>query len=73
MALSLRINEKDAALIRSYAALKGRTVSEVVREAILERIEDEFDLKLYEKSLAEYKANPVSYSQEELEKGLGMR
>lgn len=68
MSISLRLNEEDTNLIKKYAKLHNLTVSELVRQTLLERIEDELDLKSYEESLAEYKANPVTYSHEEVKR-----
>lgn len=73
MTISLRLNEQDTELIKSYAALQNVSVSEVIRRIVLEHIEDEYDLKEYEKALAEYKANPVTYSLDDVEKELGLR
>lgn len=72
MNISLRLNNEDAQLIKSYAALNGISVSEAVRRAVIERIEDEFDLKAYDEALSEYKKNPVTYSLEEIERELGL-
>ena len=66
MAISLRLNEEDANLIRAYAALNGISVSELVRRSVIERIEEEYDLKAYEEAMAEYESNPVTYSHEEV-------
>lgn len=73
MTISLRLNEQDTELIKSYAALQNVSVSEVIRRIVLEHIEDEYDLKEYEKALAEYRANPVTYSLDDVEKELGLR
>ena len=45
MGLSVRLKQDELELIQRYAELKGLTISELVRQSILERIEDEFDLK----------------------------
>ena len=66
MTISVRLSEEDTQLIKSYAALNGISVSELIRRAVIERIEDEFDLKSYNESMAEYKKNPVTYSHEEV-------
>jgi len=70
MTISLRLNDADSALIKKYAELRNITVSELIRQTILERIEEEFDLAAYEKAAAEYRANPVTYSHEEVKKML---
>jgi len=70
MTISLRLNDEDTKLIRSYAKLKRKSVSEIMRSAIIEQIETEYDLKAYEKAMAEHKKNPVTYSLDEVEKEL---
>lgn len=72
MTISIRLNDEDTELIKSYAALNGITVSELVREAVLERIEDEYDLKAYEAAMAEYKKNPTTYTLSEIERELDL-
>ncbi len=73
MTISLRLNEADAVLFKKYAELNGITLSELVRRSVLERIEDEYDLNAYEEAAAEFRANPVTYSLDEVEKELGLR
>ena len=68
MTISLRLNEKDTLLIKKFAELKRVSVSELIRQTVLERIEDEYDLKAYEKAMEEYQANPVAYSHDEVRK-----
>ena len=72
MTISLRLSDKDARLFKEYAELNGMSVSELIRQSVLERIEDEYDLKAYEKAIAEYKANPTTYSLDEIEKELDL-
>lgn len=71
MAISIRMNAKEEELINKYAELQGLTVSEVIRSAILERIEDEFDIYIYEKAYAEFQKNPKTYTIEEVRSLLG--
>ncbi len=47
--ISLRLNDRDDALIRKYAELHHMDLSSFVREAVLEKIEDEYDLSLFDK------------------------
>ena len=67
MTISLRLNNEDTELVKSYANMHGLTVSEFVRKSIMERIEDELDLKAYNEAMEKYKENPVSFSWEEIE------
>lgn len=71
MAISLRLSEEESILIRQYAELKNLSVSELIRQSVLERIEDEIDIEVYNKALAEYKKNPTTYTLDEVEKELG--
>ena len=48
------MNDKELEIIKKYTELNGTTVSEVMRKAILEKIEDEFDIFLYEKAFRAY-------------------
>lgn len=72
MTISLRLSEKDATLFKKYAELNNITMSELVRQSVMERIEDELDLQAYEKAMKEYKANPVTYSHNEVREMLGL-
>ena len=73
MVFSVRFTEEERKLIEQYASLHGTTVSEVIRRATLEMIEDEMDLELAVKALEEYEKDPTTYTQDEVEKMLGLR
>lgn len=73
MTISVRLNDADTELIKSYAALNNISVSELVRQAVMEKIEDEIDLKLFNEAMEEFKNNPRAYTLDEAEKELGLR
>ena len=74
MTISLRLSDDDTMLIKKYAEINRMSVSDLIRQAVLERrIENEYDLEMFDKAMAEYKANPVTYSLDEVEKGLGLQ
>ena len=73
MAISLRLSEADSMLFKKFAEMNGITVSELIRSSVMERIEDEYDLKVYKKAMQEFKKNPVTYSLEEVEKELNLK
>jgi len=73
LTISLRLNDEDTMLIKKYAELNGMSVSELVRQSVLDRIEDEYDLKAYEKAMAAFRANPVTYTLDEIEQELGLQ
>ena len=73
MAISLRLTEQETKLFKNYAKLNGITISELVRQSVLERIESECDLQAYQKAILNYKSNPVTYSLDEVEEMLGLK
>jgi len=70
MTISLRLSDEDSQLIKSYAAMKKMSVSDVMRNAVLEAIEDEYDLQAYYKAMEEFKKGPVTYTHEEVRRML---
>lgn len=73
MTISLRLNEEDSMLIKKYAEINKLSVSDLIRQSVMERIETEYDLQMFDKAMEEYKNNPATYSLEEVEKELGLR
>lgn len=73
MTISLRLSDEDTMLIKKYADLNKMSVSELIRQSVMERIENEYDLETFDKAMAEYEADPVTYSLDEVEKELGLR
>lgn len=72
MTISVRLNEKDTELVKTYAKLNNISVSDLVRNALLEKIEYEYDLECYKKAIEEYKKNPKTYTLEEVKERLGL-
>ncbi|EJU28125.1 putative toxin-antitoxin system, antitoxin component, ribbon-helix-helix domain protein [Selenomonas sp. CM52] len=48
------------------------TLSDFAAKAMRERIEDELDRQAYEEAMKEFRANPVTYTLDEVEKELGL-
>ena len=72
MAMSLRVSPEDENLIKEYAKMKNISVSELIRQTVIEQIEDEIDLRAAELAYEEYLANPVTHSFDEVIKDLGL-
>jgi len=72
MTVSLRLNKEDEQLIKKYAELKGMSLSDLFRNALIEKIEDEYDLKCYKNAKKEYEENPTTYTLDEVKKELGL-
>lgn len=73
MSINIYINEQTSSEIEKCAALYGITAEEFVRRAIMERLEDEYDLQCAKEALAEYEKDPTTYTMEEVAKHLGIK
>jgi len=67
--VSLRLNDRDDTLIRKYAELHGQELSTFIRQAVIEKIEDEYDLTLFNKVWDEEK-NKERISHEQIKNEL---
>ncbi len=72
MTISVRLNEKDTELIKAYANINNISLSDLIRNAVLEKIENEYDLESYNKAIEEYRKNPKTYTLEEIKEELGL-
>lgn len=54
--ISLRVPDDELRIFKSYAKLHNTSLSEIIRATMLERIEDEYDLRVF----AEYEAEKES-------------
>ena len=73
MTFSLRMSDEDSELVKKYAEMNGMSVSDLLRQTVMDRIDDEYDLKRYYEALAAFENNPVTYTLDEVEKELGLR
>ena len=72
MTISVRLSEKDMELIKTYAKINNISLSDLIRNAVMEKIEDEYDLECYKKAIEEYKDNPKTYTLDEVKEELGL-
>ena len=72
MTISVHVSDDQKDLIANYASSRGLSVSEAMRIAILERIEDEHDIAVAKKVLAEWERDgKKTYTLEEVGRELG--
>ena len=64
--ISVRLDNNEEQLIKEYAKLHNISISELFRAAVIERIEDEYDLQAYNEARAKYIKNPITYTHEEV-------
>ncbi|NJP36047.1 type II toxin-antitoxin system RelB family antitoxin [Alkalicoccus luteus] len=65
-ALSLRVSKEEEKVIREYAKNKNLSLSDLVRSAVFEQIENEIDLRLFNEAKAEHESEPHDISFEEM-------
>ena len=70
MTISVRLSDNDTELIKAYADMNNISISDLVRNAVIEKIEDEYDLECYKKAIEEYKKNPKTYTISEVKEEL---
>ena len=70
MIISLRISDEDAALFRKYAELNGVSLSEMIRQSVISRIEKEYDMETYREALSQHKETDETLTLEETERRL---
>ncbi|MDU1522854.1 MAG: DUF6290 family protein, partial [Actinomyces sp.] len=54
MAFSIRLSEKERKLATSYSHLHGISLGEAFKQALFERIEDEYDVQIAQEALNEW-------------------
>lgn len=69
--ISVRLNDKEDTLFRKYAELHHVDLSTFIRQAVIEKIEEEYDLALFDKVWDE-ENHQETISHEALKKELGL-
>ena len=70
--VTLTFHEKAIELMKEFAAKKGITLTEYCKQAVLDRLEDDEDIRDADAAYAEYLKNPVTISHEQLKRELGL-
>jgi len=71
--ISLRVSAEEKNWMESYASIQGLSISDALKELFIEKMEDEYDLKIieeHEKAVAE--GSVEYFTVEEVEKELGL-
>ena len=68
--MTMRLDETDAEVVRKYAEFEGKTISDFVRDAVFEKIEDQQDLATLREAIAP--DNGVRYTHEQVLAQLGL-
>ena len=71
--ISLRVPEEELARYKDYARIQNQSLSAVIRATMMERIEEEYDLKVIEKYETQKAAGEVElYSHDDVWAELGV-
>lgn len=68
--MTMRLDDADARLVRKYASFEGKSISDFIRDAVFEWIEDQEDLAALRKAMAE--DDGTRYTHAEILKELGL-
>lgn len=69
--LSVRVSKEDEKLIKNYAESQDKTVSELLRCLVMEKIEEEYDIQIVNQYLKN-KDKMTFHTADEVEKELGL-
>ena len=68
--MTMRLDETDAEVVRKYAEFEGKTISDFIRDAVFEKIEDRQDLATLREAIAV--DDGVHYTHEQVLAELGL-
>ena len=68
--VTMRLDETDAEVVRKYAEFEGKTISDFIRDAVFEKIEDQQDLATLREAIAV--DDGVRYTHEQVLAELGL-
>lgn len=72
MKISFDMNDEVYNIMEKLAAEDDISVSEFIRRVLIEKLEDEEDIRAADKAMANYRANPVSSPAAEVWARLGV-
>jgi predicted DNA-binding protein len=72
MVVSIRMTQEEKELASAYAKISGLSLSEAIKRAYFEKIEDEYDIALADAALKEFEKNQKTISHEEVKKMFGL-
>lgn len=70
--VTLRVSEEEKKVMKKIADFKGLKLSTMIKDIVLNSIEDEFDINIADKAYQEYLDDPKTYSMEEMKERYGL-
>ena len=68
MVVSIRMTNEERQLADAYAKVCGVSLSEAIKRAYFDKIEEEYDIALADAAIREYEKDPKTISHEEMKK-----
>lgn len=72
MRFPIILNKQEEKLFRSYSKVHGCSLEDALKNALLEKIEEEYDIALAHLAYNEYSKDPQTISHEDLMKELNL-
>ncbi len=69
--ITVYLNPEEKALFEHYSDITHRSIETLMKDALLSKINDEYDLEIFRKSYQEYLTDPQTISHAEFKKQLG--
>ena len=66
--ISLRVNDKEKELIEEFSKFNNKGVSTMIKDILLEFIEDKYDIKIADESYSKHLKNNKTYTLAEMRK-----
>ena len=64
--LSIRMSDEEYKALEKYAKAKSISMNQAMKQAFFEKLEDEFDIELFDEAYAEFLRDSKTYSIKEV-------
>ena len=65
--INLKLSQDELALFNAFAASKKTTIEKLLKKTLFEKFEDEYDEKIGNEALIEFRAHPYTFTVKELQ------
>ena len=70
--LSIEMSDEEYRALEKYAKAKSISMNQAMKQAFFEKLEDEFDIELFDEAYAEYLKDSKTYSIKDVVDELGI-
>lgn len=70
--ISIRLNEAEELIFTEYAKFYNKSLSSLLKESLIEKMEEELDLKLLSEAKKYNDKHPQKYTHEQIKQELGL-